>query len=410
MNDEMKPQQGLQHPDHEGQMAKSELYRAAKMSMKLFQMIQDGQQLEGWVQAKISKSADYLDSVYHYMEYQMKFGSGGVASSVDDITGDMEVGGGDDVAEEDDELPMEMEESMNYEQKLNALLEGAVKKAEKFNALKHVKNPTAGEKAAAKDVKRGSYADRAAMLKSAEADGRLKNESFPTVASAKKAASDTSSMKTGEKKKTSSGGTVTKTASGSVHKAGSKGYGNKWDGDSQDQAPAKSKAGKSAAEKKADRAKDIKLPAWKGNVTRHSSNKGAEKDDGTGDIKEQFDTANEGMMDKVKAGAKKAAKAVGKAITGPDDEELLQRLEKETGGKRPAKKEKKDESLVRSIVRKVVEAKKKEGAKPDFLDMDKDGNKKEPMKKAVADKKKTVKESAELDYMLKLAGRRPLNG
>jgi hypothetical protein len=34
----------------------------------------------------------------------------------------------------------------------------------------------------------------------------------------------------------------------------------------------------------------------------------------------------------------------------------------------------------------------KEGAKPDFLDMDKDGDKKEPMKKAVADKKK-VKES-----------------
>ena len=48
---------------------------------------------------------------------------------------------------------------------------------EKFDALKHVKNPTKGEKDAAKDVKRGSYADRAAMLKSAEADGRLKSES-----------------------------------------------------------------------------------------------------------------------------------------------------------------------------------------------------------------------------------------
>ena len=36
--------------------------------------------------------------------------------------------------------------------------------------------------------------------------------------------------------------------------------------------------------------------------------------------------------------------------------------------------------------RGVAEAKK--GAKPDFLDMDKDGDKKEPMKKAVADKKK----------------------
>jgi hypothetical protein len=47
-------------------------------------------------------------------------------------------------------------------------------KGEKFDPLKHVKNPTPGEKKAAKDVKRGSYADRAAMLKSAEADGRLK--------------------------------------------------------------------------------------------------------------------------------------------------------------------------------------------------------------------------------------------
>ena len=44
----------------------------------------------------------------------------------------------------------------------------------KFDPLKHVKNPTQGEKDAAKDVKRGSYPDRAAMLKSAEKDGRLK--------------------------------------------------------------------------------------------------------------------------------------------------------------------------------------------------------------------------------------------
>ena len=36
---------------------------------------------------------------------------------------------------------------------------------------------------------------------------------------------------------------------------------------------------------------------------------------------------------------------------------------------------------------KPAKKKVKEGAKPDFLDMDKDGDKKEPMKKAVADKK-----------------------
>lgn len=47
-------------------------------------------------------------------------------------------------------------------------------KEEKFDPLKHVKNPTPGEKQAAKDVKRSSYADRAAMLRSAEKDGRLK--------------------------------------------------------------------------------------------------------------------------------------------------------------------------------------------------------------------------------------------
>jgi hypothetical protein len=402
MNDEMKPQQGLQRPDHEGQMAKSELYRAAKMSMKLFQMIQDGQQLEGWVQAKISKSADYLDSVYHYMEYQMKFGSGGVASTVNDITDDMEVGGADKVAEEDDELPMEMEESMNYEQKLNALLEGAVKKEKKVK------------------------------------------EGFPTVAGAKAAAEKTKTTGKFDKKELKPGVTQY-TRKASTFTDG---------GDDKDTKNAKKKAkqkdesieeafptvagAKARAEKEKTTGKFDKKELSTGTqYTRKAStftDGGDDKD--TKNAKKKAKAANEGVMDTVK----KVAKKVGKAITGPDDEELIQRLEKETGGKRPEKKEKKEESLVRSIVRKVVEAKKKEGSKPDFLDMDKDGDKKEPMKKAIADKKvaegskpdfldmdkdgdkkepmkkaiadkkKTVKESAELDYMLKLAGRRPLNG
>ena len=50
------------------------------------------------------------------------------------------------------------------------------KRQSKFDPLKHVKNPTKGEQDAAKDVKRGSYADRAALLKSAEKDGRLKED------------------------------------------------------------------------------------------------------------------------------------------------------------------------------------------------------------------------------------------
>jgi hypothetical protein len=39
--------------------------------------------------------------------------------------------------------------------------------------MKHIKNPTKGEKDAAKDIKPGSYKDRADLLKSAENDGRL---------------------------------------------------------------------------------------------------------------------------------------------------------------------------------------------------------------------------------------------
>jgi hypothetical protein len=128
MQDEMKPQvQQPQVDSSEGQMARADLYRGAKNAMKLFQMVQDGQQLEGWVQAKITKAADYLDSVYHYMEYQAKFGQGGVAISLDDITSDAAVSGKQGaVSEEDDEK--EIKESMNYEQKLRALLEGAKKK------------------------------------------------------------------------------------------------------------------------------------------------------------------------------------------------------------------------------------------------------------------------------------------
>jgi hypothetical protein len=137
---QMQMQLSVPQDDHEGQMAKADLYRAAKHAMKLFEMIQEGQELEGWVQAKITKSADYLDSVFHYMEYQMKFGDGARASSVDDITGEAQIAREKEVSEEDDE---KMESKMNYEQKLKALLEGAYKKQMKKPAKKEVKTDEA---------------------------------------------------------------------------------------------------------------------------------------------------------------------------------------------------------------------------------------------------------------------------
>jgi hypothetical protein len=60
-------------PDREGAMAKADLYKLATYSLKLFKKMQDEDQLEAWVQAKITKAADYMASVYHYLEYEMKF-------------------------------------------------------------------------------------------------------------------------------------------------------------------------------------------------------------------------------------------------------------------------------------------------------------------------------------------------
>jgi hypothetical protein len=167
--------------------------------------------------------------------------------------------------------------------------------------------------------------------------------------------------------------------------------------------------------------------------------------------KKKADKMEEGWDDMIKAGEKKAKEKgtgkfdVKKTSTGT---QYTRKASTFTDGgddkdvKKAKKKAKAQESTVKSIVKKVVEAKKK--GKPDFLDMDKDGDKKEPMKKAIADKKKgavkeaakpdyvdldkdgnkketmkkaaadkkkaTVKESSDLTDILKLAGRRPLNG
>jgi hypothetical protein len=56
--------------DYEGEMAKSELYRIIENAEELFQLLDDNTQLEAWVQSKITKAADYLNSVTQYLKYQ----------------------------------------------------------------------------------------------------------------------------------------------------------------------------------------------------------------------------------------------------------------------------------------------------------------------------------------------------
>lgn len=286
MQNEVKPQmQAPQASDGEGAMARADLYRAAKNAMKLFQMVQEGQELEGWVQAKITKSADYLDSVYHYMEYQMKFGGGAQALSVDDITGEAEMGSAKAVSEEDDEKPINMEESMNYEQRLKALLEGAKQKA---------------------------------MMKKKSAKKDEKVEEGKTEVQY-----DKDGKRTGVKHT-------------STHK-----YSDEPHTEPKSQAKSKSAAEK-AADKAADKAQSQDSKAY------------AKKNPG--------------------------------AVKTYKDGKLVSETKKDAADK--AAEDKKKEEKKKKIA-KIVD----EGSKPDFLDMDKDGDKKEPMKKAVADKGGDKKDS-----------------
>jgi len=57
--------------DHEVSMARKDVSRLAKYSSELEQMlsnVSEEEGLQGWVQAKITKAADYISSVKHYME------------------------------------------------------------------------------------------------------------------------------------------------------------------------------------------------------------------------------------------------------------------------------------------------------------------------------------------------------
>ena len=61
---------GMTEDAGEGHMSKSQLYQTAKMSIELLDMINKGDDLEGWVQTKLNLAADYLQAVYHYEDYQ----------------------------------------------------------------------------------------------------------------------------------------------------------------------------------------------------------------------------------------------------------------------------------------------------------------------------------------------------
>lgn len=56
--------------DHEGRMAKSDLLALHKQAGELYNMLGDNEELEGWVQSKITLAADYIGAVYNNLQYE----------------------------------------------------------------------------------------------------------------------------------------------------------------------------------------------------------------------------------------------------------------------------------------------------------------------------------------------------
>ena len=55
--------------DHEVNMAQGDLYELAKKAIALHKMLDNVDQLEGWVQAKITLAADYIGTVHDYLDH-----------------------------------------------------------------------------------------------------------------------------------------------------------------------------------------------------------------------------------------------------------------------------------------------------------------------------------------------------
>ena len=57
--------------DHEGRSIKKQLYYIFTKAQSLHDMINDNDDLPEWVQSKVSRAADKIQSAYNYLEYKI---------------------------------------------------------------------------------------------------------------------------------------------------------------------------------------------------------------------------------------------------------------------------------------------------------------------------------------------------
>jgi len=90
------------HPDHEGEMAVSQLHRIAEMAEMLLDIIGENDDLPGWVQYKLGRAYSDLSDAFGYIESKSH-------DILDDDEDYDDFGGG--ATEDDEELEEELEEA-----------------------------------------------------------------------------------------------------------------------------------------------------------------------------------------------------------------------------------------------------------------------------------------------------------
>ena len=55
--------------DHEGDMAKRQMYKTVRDAQQVFNMIHPGDNYPAWLQSKMTKVADYIGVIKNYLEY-----------------------------------------------------------------------------------------------------------------------------------------------------------------------------------------------------------------------------------------------------------------------------------------------------------------------------------------------------
>jgi hypothetical protein len=188
-----------------------------------------------------------------------------------------------------------------------------------------------------------------------------------------------------DEEKSSTGGEITRLKGVTKHKENPNRYSDEEHTEPKSQAKSKSSAEK-AGDKAHDKAQEKDSKAWgKANPGKQTIMKGGVKSTNEGSIQGGVWTADAPKkgapnvpVPSPNEGPTSSAKRPVKPGTTPEKAKLDPRYKTD-----PAFKKEVDAASQIGV---------REGKKPDFLDMDKDGDKKEPMKKAVADKK--VKEAA----------------